>query len=87
MLNRTLWVPFTLIDCDGRPLIFSGPSNEVEIGCSHDRRSHEDDDNLSFLNEMLFGVEGAQELHRTQTRDKDEMRGFDSTIEHPAQND
>ena len=67
--------------------MFSGPSDEVEIECSHDRRSHEDDDNLPSLNELLFGVGGAQESHRAQTRDKDGMGGFNSTIEHPAQND
>lgn len=35
--------------------MFPGPLDEVEIGCSHDRRSYEDDDNLPSLNELLFG--------------------------------
>lgn len=61
--------------------MFPGLSNEVEIECSHGRRSHDDDDNLPSLNELLFGVGGAQ------TRDEDGTGGFDSTIEHPAQND
>ncbi len=61
--------------------MFPGPSDEVEIEYSHGRYSHEDDDNLPSLNELLFGVEGAQ------TRDKDGIGGSDSTIKHPAQND
>ncbi len=61
--------------------MFPDPSDEVEIECSHGRRSHKNDDNLPSLNELLFGVEGAQ------TRDKDEIGGSNSTIEHPAQND
>lgn len=56
-------------------------SNEVEIECSHNRRNHENDDNLSFLNELLLDVK------ETQTRDKDEMSESNSTIEHLAQND
>lgn len=67
--------------------MFSSPSNEVEIECSHDRRKHEDDDNLSFLNELLFDVEGAQESHWAQIKNKDEIREFDNIIEHSIQND
>lgn len=66
--------------------MFPGPSDEVDIECSRGHRSHEEDDNLPSLNELLFGVGGAQESHRAQTRDKHGMGGSDSTIEHPAQN-
>jgi len=55
--------------------------NEVEIECSHDRRNHKNDNNLSFLNELLFDVEEAQ------IRDKDKMSESNSIIEHLAQND
>jgi hypothetical protein len=56
-------------------------SNEVEIECSHDRRNHKNDNNLSSLNELLFGVEEAQ------IKDKDKMGESNSIIEHLAQND
>lgn len=87
MLNRTLWVPLTFIDYDEWSLMFPGPSDEVDIECSRGHRSHEEDDNLPTLDELLFGVGGAQEPHRAQSRDKHGMGGSDSTIEHPAQND
>jgi hypothetical protein len=61
--------------------------NEVDIECSYDRRNYEKDNNLLFLNELLFGVEGAQESHRAQPRDKYEMRGTNNVIEHLIQND
>jgi len=78
MLNRTLQVPLTLIDCDGWPLMTPGPSDEVDIECSHGRRSHEEDDNLPSLNELLLGAGGAQESHRAQPRDKHGMGGSDT---------
>jgi len=78
MLSRTLQVPVTLVDCDGRPLMTPGPSDEVDIECSHGRRSHEEDDNLPSLNEPLFGAGGAQESHRAQPRDKHGMGGADT---------
>jgi len=61
--------------------------NEVEIECSHNCSNYKDDDNLSSLNKLLFGVEEAQELHRAQIKDKNGMERFDSTIEYLAQND
>ncbi len=64
-----------------------GPSDEVDIECSHGRRSHEEDDNLPSLNELLFGAGGAQESHPAQSRDKHGMGGSDSAIENPTQND
>jgi hypothetical protein len=78
MLNRTPQIPLTLIDCDEWLLMTLGPSNEVDIECSHDRRSHEKDDNLSSLNELLLGVEEAQESHRAQSRNKHEMKEFNT---------
>jgi len=67
--------------------MFPGPSDEVGIECSHDRRSHEEDDNLPSLNELLSGVGETQESHRAQSRDEGRMGEFNSTIEHLAQND
>lgn len=87
MLNRTLWIFFILIDCNRRLLMFLNLLNEVEIECSHNCSNYKDDDNLSSLNKLLFGVEEAQELHRAQIKDKNGMERFDSTIEYLAQND
>ncbi len=67
--------------------MFPDLSDEVDIECSHGHRSYKKDDNLSFLDELLFGVGGAQEPRRAQSKDKHGMGGSDSTIEHPAQND
>jgi hypothetical protein len=50
--------------------------NEVDIECSYDRRNYKKDDNFLFLNELLLGVKEAQELHRTQLKNKHEIRRF-----------
>ncbi len=65
----------------------SSSLNKVDIECSHDRRNHKKDDNLLFLNELLFDVEEAQESHRTQPRNKYEMKRTNNVIEHSIQND
>lgn len=61
-------------------LITSGLSDEI------DRRNYEEDDNLLPLNQLLFGVGGAQELHHAQSRHDHEMGRSDATV-HPLQHD
>lgn len=49
-------------------------SNEVNIECSYDRRNYKKDNNLLFLNELLFDAREAQESYRAQFKDTHEMR-------------
>jgi len=51
-------------------------SNEVNIECSYDRRNYKKDNNFLFLNELLLDVKGAQELYRTQLKNKHKIKRF-----------
>lgn len=58
--------------------MFLSFSYEVKIKCNHDCRNYKNDDNFSFLNELLFDVE------ETQIRNKDKMNEFNNIIKHLA---
>lgn len=65
----------------------SGSSDDIDLECSHGCCDYEEDNNLLPLNELLFGLGGAQELHRAQPRHDHGIGRSDSAIGYPLQND